>query len=114
MDEAGSGDGKPSFILHSEMNTPKDPKSDKLSDRIFRVVRDDVLDAGEDFTKSTPLLEAGLDSLSLTELLLSIEEETGVWIDEEHITPENFQDVSTLVECVRDLRKQENNADEGE
>ena len=44
----------------------------------------------------------GLDSLAVTQLMLSIEETTGVWVDESLLTPENLQSSETLAACVHD------------
>ncbi len=46
------------------------------------------------------LVEAGLDSLAVTQLMLSIEEVTGVWMDESLLTPENLETSETLATCV--------------
>ena len=49
---------------------------------IFETLRDDLLSAGDDFTPESDLVDAGLDSLAATQLLLALEEHTGVWVDE--------------------------------
>jgi len=67
---------------------------------VFGILRDEILSAGSDFTPSSDLVEAGLDSLSLTQLMLSIEEQTGVWLDESLLTPENLKTAETLAALV--------------
>lgn len=67
---------------------------------IFDVVRKEILAVGDDFGPESPLLEYGLDSLAITQLLLAIEENTGVWIEESALTPENFESCATLARCV--------------
>ena len=71
-----------------------------LTDFIFATLRDDLLAASDDFTAQTNLVDAGLDSLAATQLLLAIEEHTGVWVDESVLTPENLESSEALARCV--------------
>jgi acyl carrier protein len=73
---------------------------ESLAELIHRILRDDLLEVAEDFTPRSNLLEAGLDSLAVTQLMLSIEESTGVWVDESLLTPENLESAETLAACV--------------
>lgn len=73
---------------------------DELQTHIFQVVRDELLTVGDDFTPASNLVDAGLDSLAVTQLLLSIEERTGVWVDESELTPENLESTEALARCV--------------
>jgi acyl carrier protein len=73
---------------------------DRLADLIHRILRDELLSVGADFTRASNLVAAGLDSLAVTQLLLSIEELTGVWVDEALLTPENLETAETLAACV--------------
>ncbi len=81
--------------------------TDNLEQTVLHIVRDDILETNEDFTTTTPLLESGLDSFSLTQLLLAIEEETGIWIDESHLTREHLENVETLTDCLREVSDQQ-------
>ena len=67
---------------------------------VFEILRDDILSAGEGFTPQSNLVEAGLDSLAVTQLLLSVEERTGVWVDDSLLTPENLASAETLAALV--------------
>jgi acyl carrier protein len=67
---------------------------------IFETLRDDLLSASDDFTPESDLIEAGLDSLAATQLLLALEEHTGVWVDESVLTPENLASSAALARCV--------------
>jgi len=67
---------------------------------IFETLRDDLLSAGDEFTPQTDLVDAGLDSLAATQLLLAVEEHTGVWVDESVLTPENLASSEALARCV--------------
>jgi len=75
---------------------------DRLAELIHRILRDDLLSVGRDFTPRSNLIEAGLDSLAVTQLMLSIEETTGVWVDESLLTPENLASSETLAACVHE------------
>jgi len=76
------------------------PALDDLTQFIFSTLRDDLLSAAGAFTQQSDLVEAGLDSLAATQLLLAIEERTGVWVDESVLTPENLASSEALARCV--------------
>jgi len=77
----------------------------ELTQRVFEILRDDLLDVGTDFTPRSNLVAAGLDSLAVTQLMLAIEESTGVWIDDSLLTPENLESAESLASLVyRQLR----------
>lgn len=69
---------------------------------IFETLRDDLLSSDDAFTPETDLIDAGLDSLAATQLLLALEEHTGVWVDESVLTPENLASSAALARCVHD------------
>jgi acyl carrier protein len=73
---------------------------EELESKIFDIVREDILQVGDGFSPTSNLIEAGLDSLALTQLLLAIEESTGVWIDESLLTEETLSSVVALSELV--------------
>jgi len=73
---------------------------EELEQRIFDIVREDILSVNDDFSKESSLIEAGLDSLALTQLMLAIEEHTGVWVDESLLTEETLANVLTLSALV--------------
>ena len=75
---------------------------DRLAELIHRILRDELLEVADDFTPASNLIEAGLDSLAVTQLMLSIEENTGVWVDESLLTPENLASAETLAACVHE------------
>jgi acyl carrier protein len=75
---------------------------DRLTELIHRILRDDLLQVSDAFTPASDLIEAGLDSLAVTQLMLSIEESTGVWVDESLLTPENLASSETLAACVHE------------
>ena len=71
-----------------------------LTERIFVILRDELLDANEQFTPESDLLAYGLESLALTQLLLSVEELTGVWVDESSITKEAVASTTAFAKIV--------------
>lgn len=72
----------------------------ELTQRVFEILRDELLEVDGTFTPQSNLVEAGLDSLAVTQLMLSIEEATGVWVDESLLTPENLASAESLAACV--------------
>jgi acyl carrier protein len=77
---------------------------DELVQIVFDILRKDLLQVGDDFTPRSSLVEAGLDSLAVTQLLLAIEEATGIWVDESLLTPENLACAEALASCVHALQ----------
>ena len=75
---------------------------EEIEQRIFDIVRQDILSVDDSFTKDSNLIEAGLDSLALTQLMLAIEESTGVWVDEGLLTEETLASVRTLSALVHE------------
>ncbi len=72
----------------------------QLTQLIYDVLREELLEVDDSFTPQSDLVEAGLDSLGLTQLLLTIEERTGTWVDESELTPENLESAQALAQCV--------------
>ena len=76
------------------------PTREDLTERVYHLLRDEILSVDESFTKRSRLIDAGLDSLSVTQLMLSIEEATGVWVDESLLTPEHLESAESLAALV--------------
>ena len=72
------------------------PTREDLVQRVFRILRDEILTVDAGFTPRSNLVKAGLDSLAVTQLMLSIEEQTGVWEDESLLTPEHLATAESL------------------
>jgi acyl carrier protein len=72
------------------------PTREDLVARVFGILRDEILTVDAGFTPRSNLVEAGLDSLAVTQLMLSIEEQTGVWLDESLLTPEHLETAESL------------------
>lgn len=71
---------------------------------VYDILRTQLLQVGDDFTPRSNLVESGLDSLAVTQLLLAIEESTGIWVDESLLTPENLESAEALAACVHRLQ----------
>jgi len=78
------------------------PTIEELTAKVFGILRDEILSAGSDFSARSNLIDAGLDSLAVTQLMLSIEELTGVWLDESLLTPENLESAETLAALLHE------------
>ena len=73
---------------------------EELTQQVFEILRDDLLSAVRGLTPQSNLIAAGLDSLSVTQLMLAIEESTGVWVDESLLTPESLESAETVATLV--------------
>jgi acyl carrier protein len=78
------------------------PTIEELTARVFGILQGEILTAGSDFSARSNLIDAGLDSLAVTQLMLSIEESTGIWVDESLLTPENLESAETLAALVHE------------
>lgn len=76
------------------------PSLASIQKLIFEVLRDELLEVDAKFNEQSDLVEAGLDSLGITQLLLTVEEQTGIWVDESELTPENLESTEALARCV--------------
>ena len=77
---------------------------EELEKLIFDVLRSELLEVGPEFTSKSNLVDAGLTSLAVVQLLLAVEERTGIWVDEADLTPENLENAETLARCVHAQR----------
>ena len=71
-----------------------------LIEQVHAILRDEILSVANGFSPESNLIAAGLDSLAVSQLMLSIEERTGVWVDESLLTPENLETSVTLATLV--------------
>ena len=80
---------------------------EEMTQVVFEILRDEILSAGEGFTPRSNLVDSGLDSLAVTQLLLSVEERTGIWVDDSLLTPENLESAESLAALVVSQLEQE-------
>ena len=71
-----------------------------LTERVYEILRDELLSVGDEFTPRSSLIDAGLDSLAVTQLLLASEESTGVWVDESLLTEETLASAESFAACI--------------
>jgi acyl carrier protein len=74
----------------------------KLRNRIIKLVKG-ILEQNSlsaDVTPSAKLVDAGLTSMDMVNLMLGVEAEFDFTIPQSEITPENFQSVETLERMV--------------
>jgi acyl carrier protein len=79
-----------------------------MNNRLHKSIEDGLLQwyrkhirAREQITTDTDLLDAGyLDSLMLMELVVSLEEQYGVAVDSEEVSPQNFRSIRSLASFV--------------
>jgi acyl carrier protein len=76
--------------------------TDELVDLLIDVLETEIFREPRDLSADSNLEETGLDSLKLTQVLLSVEERTGLWLDEDRLTQENLRTVKTLAQCIHD------------
>ena len=79
--------------------TAKGWTRDELVECVVESLRQ-LLSVGDDFGAQSDLGGAGLDSLAVTQLMLAIEDRTGIWVDESRLTPENLRSAETLAASV--------------
>jgi acyl carrier protein len=57
----------------------------------------------DDLTRDDDLFAAGLTSLGMIQLLISLEDECGVVVPTERLRRDLFRSIGTLIECFADL-----------
>jgi acyl carrier protein len=78
-----------------------DPVQARVVDLVSRSAR--LLDPGEELALDRELLDAGVDSFGLLELITSIELEFDIAIPDEMLTRETFQSARSVTELVRQM-----------
>lgn len=71
----------------------------QISDELIAFIENDILDVGLKISKDTAFADAGLDSMSIIQLILFIERKFGLAIPDTHLLPENLVSVNTLAKC---------------
>ena len=77
---------------------------EKIEDRLKKMITERLFMkiAPEDIEEDKSLIDTyGVDSVSLLELVVGIEEEFGVAVDDEDFSVEHFETVSALADFVR-------------
>ncbi len=78
-----------------------------LESLLLETLEEEILETSGELGPDSSLEESGLDSLGLTQLLLRVEEETGLWLDDRYLTPEHLRTVRTLASCIENALHEE-------
>jgi acyl carrier protein len=71
----------------------------QISNDLIAFIKDQILDSGLNIDKDTLFANAGLDSMSIIQLILFIERKYGLAIPDTHLLPENLASVAALSKC---------------
>lgn len=74
-----------------------------LAERLLARIRADLLETGTDFGIDSDLFAAGLDSMSIMQLSLIIEEEFGTQMPDRLITRETFSTARRIAAAIREV-----------
>lgn len=76
------------------------PDLDALEREVLGLVTERLLDVSPGFGVDSRLIEAGLDSMAVMQLLLLIEDHFGLWVPEADLLPENLESVRALARLL--------------
>jgi acyl carrier protein len=72
---------------------------------LTKFVEENLVQDGLTLKADDNLIEEGvIDSMGLMQMILFIEEQTGVRVPDDHVLPENFQSISRIEHLVDRLR----------
>jgi acyl carrier protein len=93
---------QPADLIMDRWNLPMQAFDTDLRNRITKLVKGILAQNSltADVTPSTKLVDAGLTSMDMVNLMLGVEAEFDFTIPQTEITPENFQSVETLERMV--------------
>lgn len=72
----------------------------KISSLMLNFLKTNVLGEGVEISSSTLFSEIGIDSVTVIELVMHIDDEFGIDIPPNDLTPENMVSVDALTECA--------------
>ena len=78
---------------------------DEIEAEVYRIIKDEK-QLDDSFSMTTPLEQVGLDSLALVRILVGIDQNLGVWLEGEALTPENLLDVKHMAAYIDNLLQQ--------
>ena len=86
------------------MSEPTRPSPAELRTHIREFINENYAD-GEPVTDDTELVRSGIvESYGIVELLLFVEEEFGLTVPDEMITPDNFRNVAAIVHGLETIQ----------
>ena len=78
---------------------------DEIEAEVYGIIKDEK-QLDDSFSMTTPLEQVGLDSLALVRILVGIDQNLGVWLEGEALTPENLLDVKHMAAYIDNLLQQ--------
>jgi acyl carrier protein len=78
-----------------------------LREDLVRFIQENLVadGGGEKITESTPLIDRGIiDSMGLLQIVMFVEEQTGVRIPDDEVLPDHFQTVGDIEALVQRLK----------
>jgi acyl carrier protein len=72
-----------------------------MENELLGILCDELLDTNEPLDLESDLFEAGLDSMGIMQLILSIEERFGIVIDPAELSRENFATTTRIASLIR-------------
>ncbi|MGH8520072.1 MAG: phosphopantetheine-binding protein [Gammaproteobacteria bacterium] len=73
----------------------------RIATRLLGRIRGDLLETGESFGLDSDLFAAGLDSMSIMQIILFIEEEFAVKLPDGAVTRATFSTARRIAEAIR-------------
>jgi acyl carrier protein len=77
------------------------PDLETLERELLALISGRLLDVPPEFDAASNLIEAGLDSMAIMQLLLLIEDDYGLWLPEVDLVKQNFASVRVLAGVLR-------------
>ncbi len=74
--------------------------SGKISEMMIQFLKANVLAEGIEISANTPFTELGIDSVTVIELVMHIDDEFGIDIPPSDLTEENMASVAALANCA--------------
>ncbi|WP_193213513.1 acyl carrier protein [Luteolibacter marinus] len=75
-----------------------------METELIEILRTEILDTADPLSPQSDLFAAGLDSMGIMQLLLSIEDRFGVAIDPADLSRENFSSAGKIAALVADKK----------
>jgi len=77
----------------------------QIATRLLGHIRSDLLETDESFGLDSDLFAAGLDSMSIMQIILFIEEEFAVKLPDGAVTRATFCSARNIAEAIRDTQR---------
>lgn len=78
---------------------------EEVEKSLIKFLENNILGEGVKIDSTSSLSEIGVDSYSIVEILLFIERKYGFVIPDDHLKPENFNNVNSIAKTVIEVSK---------